>query len=122
MSKSGHGGNLRYYSEKYKIPQPLLLDFSANINPLGPEKIIFDVLSANMLNIKDYPEPNSETLLDTAADIFNINKENIIFGNGAAELLFLLVNHLKPKRVFIPAPSFSEYERAESNWSGACLF
>lgn len=112
MSKSGHGGNLKYYSEKYKIPQTLLLDFSANINPLGPEKIIFEVLSANMLNIKDYPEPNSETLLNIASDIFKINKDNFIFGNGAAELLFLLVNHLKPKKVFIPAPSFSEYERA----------
>lgn len=112
MKKSGHGGNLNYYSEKYEIPQNLLLDFSANINPLGPSKKVFDAISVNIENIKDYPEPNSETLLNIAEKKLNIDKNSFIFGNGAAELLFLLVNHLSPKKVFIPAPTFSEYERA----------
>jgi threonine-phosphate decarboxylase len=112
MKKSGHGGNLKYYSEKYKIPQSLLIDFSANINPLGPDKNVFEVISANLQSIKDYPEPNSEALLRIAEEEFNIPQDNFIFGNGAAELLFLLVNYLKPNNVFIPAPSFSEYEIA----------
>ena len=112
MKKSGHGGNLKFYSEKYKIPQSLLIDFSANINPLGPEKSVFEVISTNIPNIKDYPEPNSESLLGIAEEQLNIPKSNFIFGNGAAELLFLLVGYLSPKNVYIPAPSFSEYETA----------
>ena len=112
MKKSGHGGNLKFYSENYNIPQNLLLDFSANINPLGPNEKLHQVLLNNIVNIKDYPEPNSEKLLLIAEDKFNMKKENFIFGNGATELLFLLLNYLKPKKTFIPAPSFSEYEIA----------
>ncbi len=106
MKKSGRGGNLKYYSEKYKIPQSLLIDFSANINPLGPDKNIFEVISANLQSIKDYPEPNFEALLKIAEDEFKIPQDNLIFGNGAAELLFLLVNYLKPKKCIYTRPFF----------------
>lgn len=112
MKKSNHGGNLKFYSEKYNIPQNLLLDFSANINPFGLDKKIISTLADNIINIKDYPEPDSESLQLIAQEKFNIKKDNFIFGNGATELLFLLLNYLSPKKVFIPAPSFSEYEIA----------
>ena len=36
----------------------------------------------------------------------------MIFGNGAAELIFRLVQTLCPKKAVIPAPSFMEYETA----------
>ncbi len=112
MEKGIHGGNLKFYSEYYNIPQNLLLDFSANINPLGPNEKLQEILRNNIVNIKDYPEPNSENLLKIAEKKFGLRKENFIFGNGATELLFLLLNYLKAKNVFIPAPSFSEYEIA----------
>lgn len=112
MKKSGHGGDLKYFSQHYNIPQNLLLDFSANINPLGPTKRLHEILAENIVNIKDYPEPNSESLQIIAQEKLQINRKNFIFGNGATELLFLALNYQAPKRVFIPAPSFSEYEIA----------
>ena len=36
----------------------------------------------------------------------------MIFGNGAAELIFRLVQEVRPKKAVIPAPSFAEYETA----------
>ncbi len=112
MIKSGHGGDLAYYAEKYQIAREELVDFSANINPLGPPAEIFDIIKESFDLIKDYPQPNSKRLLELAQEKFGIDSKKIIFGNGASELLFLLMNHLRPKKVFIPRPTFSEYERA----------
>ncbi|MDZ5034399.1 pyridoxal phosphate-dependent aminotransferase, partial [Clostridium perfringens] len=41
-----------------------------------------------------------------------INIEDLVLGNGAAEVIFNLVRALKPKKVLIPAPTFGEYEEA----------
>ena len=112
LKQSNYGGNLLYYSQKYNIPRSLLLDFSANINPLGPPGKAMDKIAANLNSIKDYPEPDSETMLKKISEQLNVKKESMIAGNGATELLFLLLNHLRPGKAFIPAPTFSEYEMA----------
>ena len=112
MIKTGHGGDLKYYAKKYNIAQDQLVDFSANINPLGPPPEIFAIIEDSFKWLADYPEPNSKTLLEIGEKEFSLAKEKMIFGNGATELIFLLLNYLRPKRVFIPFPSFSEYERA----------
>ena len=36
----------------------------------------------------------------------------ITAGNGTVELLYVLCHSVRPRRVLIPAPAFSEYERA----------
>lgn len=112
MIKSGHGGDLTYYAEKYQIAREELVDFSANINPLGPPLEIFDIIKDSFKIVKDYPEPNSTSLLNIAEKKFGVKRQKMIFGNGASELLFLLLNYLRPKKAFIPRPTFSEYERA----------
>ncbi|MBI5192452.1 MAG: pyridoxal phosphate-dependent class II aminotransferase [Nitrospirae bacterium] len=42
----------------------------------------------------------------------NISPEMVLCGNGSTELIYLIARALRPERVLIPAPSFSEYERA----------
>ncbi|MBF96687.1 MAG: Histidinol-phosphate aminotransferase [Alphaproteobacteria bacterium MarineAlpha9_Bin4] len=48
----------------------------------------------NKINIKltKYPDPKANKLRDKIAKIYNINKKNIIFGNGSDELFFLICN------------------------------
>lgn len=41
-------------------------------------------------------------------------EENILFANGAAELIFALTQALRPKKALIAAPGFAEYEAALS--------
>ncbi len=95
-----HGGRLK---------NTIRLDFSVNTNPLGPPFKIYNLIKENLELIKYYPEEESLSLKYLYGQKWNINFDNLIFGNGAAELIFLYLNAIKPKRIVIPMPSFSEY-------------
>jgi histidinol-phosphate aminotransferase len=52
---------------------------------------------------------------DIDSNTMNINPEDILFGNGAADIIFRLCYALKPKAALLLAPTFSEYEQALVN-------
>lgn len=107
-----HGGNLTAAAEKYRLSGEDIIDFSANINPLGLPRSVKKNIVRDLKNIVNYPEPQSHELRKELAGMLNLLDENILIGNGATELIYLIVAALKPERVLIPAPCFSEYERA----------
>ena len=104
-----HGGNIYAAEKKYKRK---FLDFSANINPLGLPRQVKRVLYKNFERILHYPDCNAPELVQKIAGYWRINAQNVLLGNGSAEFIYLIVNAFKPKTVLIPAPTFSEYERA----------
>ncbi|MFZ3101418.1 MAG: aminotransferase class I/II-fold pyridoxal phosphate-dependent enzyme [Desulfitobacteriaceae bacterium] len=105
-----HGGNLRRAREVYG--QTTFLDLSANINPFGPPKIVWESIRAALPEIVHYPDPESKQLRTELGLRYQLPIHEIMVGNGVGELLFTLVQSLKPRKVAIPIPSFSEYERA----------
>jgi threonine-phosphate decarboxylase len=106
-----HGGNLFKASQEYKRSQ--FLDFSANINPLGPPTSVLKAVEKNLAPlIANYPDPDCVQLKTVLAHYLEVRKEHILVGNGASELIFLLLKDLLPKKVFIPVPTFSEYTNA----------
>ncbi|HHY12236.1 MAG TPA: threonine-phosphate decarboxylase [Firmicutes bacterium] len=107
-----HGGNVALASRLYGLGQEAFLDFSANVNPFGPSEAALDAITANFGRICRYPEPTCSELRDTLGRYLNIGPHRIIAGNGANELIHLVVRAMKPGRVLIVAPTFSEYGRA----------
>lgn len=105
-----HGGNLRRAQELYELDS--FIDLSANINPFGPPLGVWDSLQKGMRDIVNYPDPESLALKKTLSSHLKQPNETIMLGNGAGELIFTIVQALKPKKVAIPLPTFSEYERA----------
>lgn len=105
-----HGGNLREAREKYGRED--FIDLSANINPFGPPSGVWKRLTEALSEITHYPDPEYKRLTQKLAQRFELSPEEILIGNGAGELLFSLTLALQPKRVLIPVPGFSEYERA----------
>lgn len=104
-----HGGNVWLAEQTYGIPTQRLVDFSANINPLGPSpRATLAVLGA-LEHIKYYPEPQAETLRCELASLWGLSVDRLILGNGAAELIYALGQQLTPRRVLLPVPTFSEY-------------
>ena len=104
-----HGGNIHEIAREKKMK---FIDFSANINPLGiPEKIKSDLFK-QFHQIKHYPDIRSFELRRQIAKYWGINPENILVTNGSVEGLYLLTQMYRPKNVCIPAPSFTEYEKA----------
>jgi len=105
-----HGGNLRRAKELYGLDS--FIDLSANINPFGPPAGVWASLQQGMSDIVNYPDPESRALRETLSNHLGISTESIMVGNGAGDLIFTIVHALKPKKVAIPIPAFSEYERA----------
>ncbi len=94
-----YGGYWRY---------PQLIDFCYLVNPYFPPKKLTDELKANFETlITQYPSGMGVNSL-LAARNFNVQQENIIVGNGAAELIKALMEHLNGKTGFI-RPTFEEY-------------
>ena len=115
LFKHLHGGNLGRAMEKYSLSLDEIIDFSANINPLGFSSKIREAIIKNLDRLSHYPDPECKEAKKEISAYFKIDYENIILGNGSTELIYLIVQTLKPKKVLIPVPTFCEYERALNN-------
>lgn len=106
-----HGGNRRETARRYGYQLQDLLDFSANVNPYGPPPAVYEAINEALPEIDRYPD-NDDSLKERLAAYYEIRPENILLGNGAADLIYYLADRLRPTRALIPVPSFSEYEWA----------
>ncbi|MBQ7476523.1 MAG: aminotransferase class I/II-fold pyridoxal phosphate-dependent enzyme [Selenomonadaceae bacterium] len=88
------------------------MDFSANINPLGLPDSVRRTILENFEGVVNYPDPNATELKNILAARYEIPQKNLVLLNGAAEFFYLYCNVERPKKILIPVPSFSEYERA----------
>ena len=104
-----HGGNIYEVKRKFKKE---VVDFSANINPLALPPTLKRALSENFDKIRHYPDPRARDITKIIAKYWGISDENILLGNGSVELIYLIAQSFRPKTALIPAPTFSEYERA----------
>ncbi|RJQ51059.1 MAG: threonine-phosphate decarboxylase [Nitrospiraceae bacterium] len=107
-----HGGNIYRVAEDLGVPEEKLIDFSASINPLGISGKVKDVIIKNLDGLINYPDPDVKILRENLSEYHGIDPETILCANGSTELIYLIPRALKPKKVLIPAPTFSEYERA----------
>lgn len=100
-----HGGDIYGYS------QPVL-DFSANLNPMGFPAGISQAILNSLEQGEHYPDPFCRQLIQALSHCEQIPPEWMICGNGAADLIYRLVWAVKPKKALLLAPCFSEYEQA----------
>lgn len=111
MSKI-HGGNIFQFAHEQRIEPYEVIDFSANINPLGPSQQGLSALESQLRYISHYPDATNDDILNAIADIYGMNKNQIVVGNGAAELLYAICRLPGYTGAFVPAPGFSEYKAA----------
>ena len=101
MKKYEHGGRA---DVKY--------DFSANINPLGMPPNVKQAIINSIDSAQKYPDPECMELTEKIAEKEHTKAENIVCGNGAADLIYRIVSVIKPCNAVICSPTFSEYEKA----------
>lgn len=99
-----HGGDIYRHENA--------VDFSANINFRGMPTSVKEAAQKAVNYCGHYPDTSCEKLREAIETREGIQKQNIICGNGAAELIFSLVLAMKPEHALLPAPSFYEYEQA----------
>ena len=99
-----HGGDI--YQREYR------LDFSVNVNPLGTPERVMEAACEGIRHSDRYPDVECRKLRAKLARAEEVSEEQIVFGNGAADLIFALALANRPKNVLLPAPTFAEYEQA----------
>lgn len=107
-----HGGDRYGAALESAFAQEELLDFSANINPLGMPKSVGRAILESLPASLHYPDPLCRRLRMRIAEEEGAEPEEILCGNGGADLIYRLVYALKPKRALVTAPTFAEYEEA----------
>ncbi len=63
-----------------------------------------------MDTITVYPDPEAKILKKAVSEWTGLPMNTIIAGNGAIEIIYLLMKHHNPREALIPAPTFNEYE------------
>lgn len=106
-----HGANPHRLYGKLGIPQPeKVFDFSENVNPFGMPERVVHAWPAFLSKVTAYPDPAAEPFLSAVAHFHKVNRQAVLVGNGAAELLALLAERYRGKRAVVVHPTFSEYE------------
>lgn len=109
MKDLGHGANVDNMAEQFGKDKKDIIDFSSNVNP----HIISDLgkyVLEGLEKSRSYPDINYTNLRNNISNYINIDSEYIIPGNGATEIIYLLMKSIK-KRIAILNPTFSEYGR-----------
>ena len=109
---NAHGGDIYKYDN--------ILDFSANVNPNGTPQSVKDTIIGSLDNMAAYPQIYCDRLRHSIADYYNaymgdginLTDNNIICGNGAADLIYRYALAIKPSKAVLVSPCFCEYEEA----------
>jgi threonine-phosphate decarboxylase len=107
-----HGGDVYHLARTLGVRVEDLLDFSANINPLGYPAGVPGAVQAALANLVHYPDRRCFELRSDLAAYHGLSSDEILVGNGSTELIYLVVRALKPARALVIAPAFSVYQEA----------
>lgn len=106
LKKAAHGGEVwRYFQKDF-------VDFSSNVNPLGPSERAMDAVRDALWKCAYYPDPDSRELKGAIGEYMELEEGNITVGNGSTELIKNFVEAFvrRGERIAILGPTFSEYE------------
>jgi threonine-phosphate decarboxylase len=59
-----------------------------------------------------YPDPDCRLLTERLAEEHSCDREQVVIGNGANDLIYALTRTVRPRRVAIAEPTYTEYLRA----------
>ncbi len=99
-----HGGEI--YDKNIR------LDYSINVNPFRMPEGVKRAITEGMEEYYRYPDDTCRELREAVAGTRGLSPDWIFCGNGAAEVIYRYALALKPSRVLLLAPTFSEYEKA----------
>lgn len=112
MTYSGHGGNIAQVCARYRLNPDEIIDFSANINPLGYSPNLAERIWEELHTIRHYPDIDVSPLRRAIASYTLHREEEILVGNGSTEFIYLIPRAFRPRRGLVFEPTYSDYTRA----------
>ena len=117
-----HGGDLYGAARQSGRAAGELLDFSANINPLGLQPRVRQAILESMEETLHYPDPLCRRLVQAIAGREGCSPHEILCGCGGADLIYRFAYARRPGKALLPAPTFAEYEEALSQTGTKLVF
>jgi cobyric acid synthase CobQ len=87
----------------------LRLDFSVNINPLGPPPAVAALLASSLDRISRYPQVAAEEAVAALARAHHVPPDRVLVGNGSTELFAWIVHTFKPVQPAWAEPTYAGY-------------
>jgi threonine-phosphate decarboxylase len=115
LTSPDHGGEIWKASMELGVVPDQLLDFSANVNPLGCSPLAKRAVKRSLGLVSFYPDNQCTELRRAIASyIRKIEPANIFVGNGATEIIHLFARAFIKNGcdAIVTQPTFSEYEYA----------
>ncbi|MBQ4133636.1 MAG: aminotransferase class I/II-fold pyridoxal phosphate-dependent enzyme [Desulfovibrionaceae bacterium] len=106
-----HGGDIYQAARELGISAENIYDFSTNANEFA-RALTQSLVGATPYPFDRYPDPDSVRLRECIARHEGVKAENILVGNGSAELIFLALQAMRPSSALLIGPIFMEYARA----------
>ena len=106
-----HGSDLEKIAEYYNLSQESIVNFGANVNPLGLSKLARQSLIDHMDIISRYPDREYKSLKRVIANYCSVPIDTIMVGNGSSQLISLLIEQIHPTKTLVLGPTYSEYAR-----------
>ena len=107
-----HGGRVHEAARRWNVAPDEVIDFSSNINPLGPPQRVLAEIENGLapINLRAYPDTHSFVM--ALADKHRLMPDEIVVGSGVASLIFAVMRAILPAKVLVLEPAFAEYARA----------
>jgi threonine-phosphate decarboxylase len=115
MLAAVHGGDVDEVARVYGVSTDRLIDFSANINPIGPPMRALSRLAREAADrdlLTRYPDPDYTELRHTLAAALHVPATAVTVANGSVALIGAIIRAIAPRVCLLATPAFAEYPRA----------
>lgn len=112
------GKSIEKVKEEYQLTSVNKL--ASNENPLGPSPKAIEAMKEAVETVHIYPDPSVSKLSKVIRDKYQINEDEIIFGNGGEELIKLVAQtFINPEdEAIMSKPTFGLYHSSVTHMGG----
>lgn len=112
-----HDSYVSRYGGYWRFPD--LIDYCYLVNPYFPtKKMLSQIASKSDVLLSNYPS-SLKIINELVSDIFDVNSKYLTIGNGASELISIMIDKIDGSKVAVFYPSFDEYKNRLMR--GSCI-
>jgi len=100
------------YTPGEQPSDPAVIKLNTNENPYPPTARVRTAIAEACRDLHLYPDPSARRLRELAAELYRVDPEGVVAGNGSDELLSILMRAVidPGQSVAYPVPTYSLYD------------
>jgi len=103
------------YSERKRLSLRQIIDFTSDVNPLGPSGKAKNAIRKAIRYLEFPPDKNIRHLKHYICRHEKIDENNVIFGQGSSQLIHGILDTIKPNNVLLISPVSKRFNQIVAN-------